>query len=1222
MPQRPRKGSAATAAIQRALEPLEPRMLMSFATDGGQFPVNSFTPHIQALPSIASDADGDFVVVWESDGQDGSGSGIFAQRYNSSGAAQGAEFRVNSTTLYSQSAPAVAMDADGDFVVAWESRVAQGNYDIFAQRFNAAGKAQGGEFRVNTFRPGPQRSPAAGIDAGGNFVIAWQSDGQEGPVNLGVYARRFNALGQAQGDEFHVNTATSGNQIAPSVAMDADGDFAIVWSDSEIRAQRYSARGVAQGDEFRVNTFTTGNQFFPAIAMDARGDFVVAWQSSGQDGSLEGIYAQRFSAAGAPQGGEFRANTVTANAQKDAAVAMDAGGNFFITWSSDGQDGSGLGVYGQRFNAAAVVQGDEFRVNTTTAGAQGRSAVAMDANGDAVVAWHGPDVAVYGVYAQRYSESNSDTVAPVVGGVYVNGRRVLPYVTQQQPLTQIVVSFSDNMSDAGGTTGISSVTNPDNWLITRNGVPITSDLSITYSFNPTTNRYEALLNLGQPYTSGNFLVKARDTIRDAAGNRLDGNLNGAAGGSHVLPFSLGTHGRRREENLVNTYTTSVQYRPALAMSGDGNYVIVWESYQDGSGDGIYAQRYNAAGVKQGGEFRVNTYTIGDQINPAVAMNTSGDFVVAWQSEDQDGSKDGVYAQRFNAAGVPQGGEFKVNTFTTDVQYRPSVGMDASGDFVVAWQSWLQDGSSDGVYAQRFDLDGVPQGGEFRVNTYTNRQQRGASVAMDASGDFVVAWYSYSQDGAGYGVYAQRYTETGALQGGEFRVNVYTQGHQGTPSVAMDASGDFVVAWQSHTQDGNGYGIYARRFDAAGNPQDGDFKVNTFTNKDQEEPSVAMDADGDFVIAWQSDTQDGDYWGSYAQRYNAAGQAIGGELLANTYTTQRQRYPSVGMSDENQFVVVWESTYQLHLEDNYSQHFGLRPAPTVAMLSDSPDPVTGGNSITLVASGANSEDGTVTSVGFYRESNGDPGLQVGIEGDTLVGTSITNVNGFWSVNVSTVGLGAGTYTYYAQATDDIGLIGAPAMTSGSVVVGAAPSVFSSQFMYKTAPHKIAFQFDQDVSASVAMEDFVVQKVGGPAMTPDSFTYDPATHTVTLVFNTPLPNGRYTATALAAGITSTGGTPMAANHQLPFLFMRGDANNDGAVDVADLGILATNWQQSPRDFSHGDFDYSGTVDVADLGILASNWQQQLPAPSAAAAVDTTDPRQMRARTTPRLGLVQEL
>jgi hypothetical protein len=54
------------------------------------------------------------------------------------------------------------------------------------------------------------------------------------------------------------------------------------------------------------------------------------------------------------------------------------------------------------------------------------------------------------------------------------------------------------------------------------------------------------------------------------------------------------------------------------------------------------------------------------------------------------------------------------------------------------------------------------------------------------------------------------------------------------------------------------------------------------------------------------------------------------------------------------------------------------------------------------------------------------------------------------------------------------------------------------------------------------------------------------------------------------------------------------------VADLGILATNWQQSPRTFSQGDFDYSGTVDVNDLGILASHWQQQLAPPNAPFAV----------------------
>jgi hypothetical protein len=91
--------------------------------------------------------------------------------------------------------------------------------------------------------------------------------------------------------------------------------------------------------------------------------------------------------------------------------------------------------------------------------------------------------------------------------------------------------------------------------------------------------------------------------------------------------------------------------------------------------------------------------------------------------------------------------------------------------------------------------------------------------------------------------------------------------------------------------------------------------------------------------------------------------------------------------------------------------------------------------------------------------------------------------------------------------------------------------------------------------------------------------------------------YRATLIASGITNSGGTPMAANYQFPFLFLSGDADNDRDVDVADLGTLATNWQQSPRTFAQGDFDYSGTVDVNDLVILASHWQMTL-APSAPA------------------------
>jgi hypothetical protein len=92
------------------------------------------------------------------------------------------------------------------------------------------------------------------------------------------------------------------------------------------------------------------------------------------------------------------------------------------------------------------------------------------------------------------------------------------------------------------------------------------------------------------------------------------------------------------------------------------------------------------------EFRVNTYTTSSQgRDAAIDMDPEGDFVVAWESLDQDFSSYGVYAQRYNAAGTAQGSEFRVNTYTTNPQTNPSVGLDADGDFVIAWTSGASSG---------------------------------------------------------------------------------------------------------------------------------------------------------------------------------------------------------------------------------------------------------------------------------------------------------------------------------------------------------------------------------------------------------------------------------------------------------------------------------------------------------------------------------------------------
>ena len=222
------------------------------------------------------------------------------------------------------------------------------------------------------------------------------------------------------------------------------------------------------------------------------------------------------------------------------------------------------------------------------------------------------------------------------------------------------------------------------------------------------------------------------------------------------------------EFRVNTYTTGNQYRPAVASDASGDFVVVWDSCaQDGSGLGAFGQRYASSGAPLGPEFRVNTYTTGDQALSAVASDAGGNFVVAWASRQDPGS--GVFGQRYASSGVPLGPEFRVNTYTTGYQASPSIVSDSSGNFVVVWNSYTQDGSGMGVFGQRYAGSGVPLGPEFRVNTYTTGAQSGPSVAADTSGNFVVVWTSDLQNASLLEVFGQRYSQILPVELMHFRV---------------------------------------------------------------------------------------------------------------------------------------------------------------------------------------------------------------------------------------------------------------------------------------------------------------------------------------------------------------------------------------------------------------------------------------------------------------------
>ncbi len=392
------------------------------------------------------------------------------------------------------------------------------------------------------------------------------------------------------------------------------------------------------------------------------------------------------------------------------------------------------------------------------------------------------------------------------------------------------------------------------------------------------------------------------------------------------------------EFQVNTHTTASQFLPDVAMDLNGNFVVTWSSNdQDGSDSGIYAQRYNASGTPQGNEFRVNTYTTNSQEFPSIAMNQAGDFIIAWESEGQDGSDAGIYAQRYNASGTPQGNEFRVNTYTTNRQRRPNVAMNQDGDFVITWKSLNQYDTIYGVYAQRYNVSGTPQDSEFHVNTFTARHQTNPDVAIDQNGNFVITWASgdssSTQDGSKTGVFARRYNASGVAQTDEFQVNSYTTGDQGSfsfdQSIAMDQDGDFVITWLSQEQDGSLLGTYAQRYNATGVPQGDEFLINTYTTRNQYSASIAMDSAGNFVVVWQSDSQDNSNTGVYAQRYNTLGAPQGSEFLINTTTAGPQGSPSIDMNADGNFVVVWQGAGPGDsIVDIFAQQYGVPSTPEI------------------------------------------------------------------------------------------------------------------------------------------------------------------------------------------------------------------------------------------------------------------------------------------------------
>lgn len=371
-----------------------------------------------------------------------------------------------------------------------------------------------------------------------------------------------------------------------------------------------------------------------------------------------------------------------------------------------------------------------------------------------------------------------------------------------------------------------------------------------------------------------------------------------------VPKSLTT------EQLVNTLIPRLQttgdQASSVATNASGAYVVTYSGKGPTDADGVWARRYDSTGAAQGDVFRVNTTAREGQQSPSVAMADDGSFLIAWDGRGP-GDQRGIFAQWYDPAGHPRGIETRINTTTGGIQELAAVAMAADGQSVVVWQG-VGTGDLDGIFVQRFAVNGTPVGGETLVNTCTTGQQAYPSAAMDGRGELVVTWSSRHQDGSDWGVFAQRFAADGSRLGSEFQVNSQVAASQYDSSVAMGSDGDFVVTWNCYNTSRAGWDIYARGFEADGRAYGKEILVNTRQVGQTRDPHVGMLLGGGFVVTWTGGEPNGAAWEVYGRTYAATYEADTDAYQINTLTlgpgSGHQQYASFALGSGPRALIVW------------------------------------------------------------------------------------------------------------------------------------------------------------------------------------------------------------------------------------------------------------------------------------------------------------------------------
>lgn len=789
-------------------------------------PVGIYTG-TQFKPDISMDDFGNSITVWARIDDLGTNENIYFRHVDIEGNLIGASETVVDSTVNNlkEIHPAVAMDQNGNYIIAWEGYNSGGtDGEILIRAYQADGTPVGSSsLVVNTTGgrgSGIETFPDVAIDYDGpssgndtRAIVTWRSS-TDGGTTQDIYAQRIDVdftqsttLPTLVGSEIAVNASSGIANTKSSVAMNNLGEFMIVWNNTDIYYQTYAQNGTPIDSNLRITsqgftdfgpaTVATDKAPRPDLDDDTERRFIIAYtdeDASSYEISAETITCSDPTANGtdtdmtcSPSGLQIIANdNATYNERKNPYVSADYLGNFSIVWSE---------LAGRNWNVnlqSFTYEGKRVNENTLILSATAAQWPSIHMNTDGFYAVASPAVSdvnqqtfiteIYKLENERLGHASSGNASTTVD-------------TAVAPNGNIAVVYRDTSTADGETIRLTLRRfNPNNSPPDYTDLQLgTIIVSASGADNPSISFFKDTTGAGV----GKFVVTWED---NSSGTKnvyyqifnVDGSPDGSATAIRAGAFTQQLP-RVQAGNYVSGELTVSRF--AVQWHDSTNETMESAYYSGGSP--TYNQLYTGCTTCVPGEVDI--------------IPSTNDIIYVWEDNEFISKDDQIFMQEATA-GTLVGSTVKIATPGIDNK-DPAVAFVSTNSFAVTWSMF--DSINVNVMAQIYSFDPtgpISEGAAFNVTQYSQAEERDFSSDISADTtlkNFLVIWGDTPLSGPEDMIWGQFFQYTGSgtnaadIFGPSFRVNSSIINDQILPAVGLNESGQAIVAWEGYSSSVDG-----------------------------------------------------------------------------------------------------------------------------------------------------------------------------------------------------------------------------------------------------------------------------------------------------------------------------------------------------------------------------------------------------------------------------------